>query len=99
MSAPEDIRPSAAADVHENVRQRYAEAARASAAANHEQARAVEASEPHLAVETSAVAGRPWSRPMSRAWRSSAPSSTDPTRPWMLPTRRGRDRTPPGIIA
>ena len=44
MSAPEDIRLSPAADLRENVRQRYAEAARASAAADHQQARAVEAS-------------------------------------------------------
>ena len=57
MSAPEDIRLSAAADVRENVRQRYAKAACASAAANHEQARAVEASEPDLAVQTSCCGG------------------------------------------
>jgi arsenite methyltransferase len=44
MSAPEDIRLSSAADIRENVRQRYARAASASAAADQEQARAVETS-------------------------------------------------------
>jgi arsenite methyltransferase len=70
MSAPEDIRLSSAADIRENVRQRYAEAASASAAAAREQARAVETSccggasagttaEPGPEVETSCCGGAP----------------------------------------
>ena len=50
MSAPEDIRLSSAEDIRESVRQRYAKAAALSAAAEHEQA---------LAVETSCCGGTP----------------------------------------
>jgi arsenite methyltransferase len=44
MSSPEDIRLSSAQDIRESVRQRYANAATRSAGADHEHARATEAS-------------------------------------------------------
>jgi len=50
MSSPEDIRLSSSQDIRESVRQRYAQAATRSAAANHERA---------LAVETSCCGGAP----------------------------------------